>query len=303
MEYLARRYGNLVMQEAMYNTSHRLKSAAGRLLRLFEGPPHAPGDLLVFNLHSTPERLMPQFDRWLHQLKKDYTLHTPDVFDTFYQEPALLTEAGKPGVVFTFDDGLRNNRHALQLLENHGARGLLFVVPGFYRCPREEQEAYYRKHIRQQVHPGLDGGEEEVQALSAEELRYWAARGHTIGAHSLTHTMRADDPEAKIVQETTGAIEAIAADTGVQTAHFCAPFDSLFSTSKRHMEVLKQHIKFYHSTYPGSNSIEPQPLFIRRVNVELFWKPGAIHFACSRFEWKRWNARRLAFNERMFNPA
>jgi len=303
MEYLARRHGNLVMQQAMYTKSHYLKAAAGRLLRLFEGRPNAPGDLLVFNLHSTPERMMPRFDRWLHELKKDYTLLSPDAFDAFYGEQKLPFEEGKPGVIFTFDDGLRNNRHALQVLEKHGVRGLLFVVPEFYRCPREQQEAYYRKHIRQQAHPGLDGGEDEVQAMSAEELRYWAARGHTIGAHSHTHTMRADDPEAKIVQETSGAIEAVAADTGVQIAHFCAPFDSLFSTSKRHMEVLKQHIKFYHSTFPGSNSTEPQPLFIRRVNVELFWKPGAIHFACSRFEWKRWNARRMAFNERMFNPA
>jgi peptidoglycan/xylan/chitin deacetylase (PgdA/CDA1 family) len=299
MEYLARRYGDLVMPQPMYNSSHYLKAAAGRVIRLFEGRPHGAGDLLVFNLHSTPERWMPKFDRWLHKLEGGYKLYSPDVFEAFYAENGTLPDPAKPGIVFTFDDGLRNNRHALEVLEQHGVRGLLFVVPDFYRSPRAEQEAYYRQHIRQQPNPGLDGGEEEVQALSAEELRHWAARGHTIGAHSFSHTMRADDPEDKIQRETLQAIEAIAADTGVQTQHFCAPFDSLFSTSRRHMDVLKQPIQFFHSTFPGSNSAAPNPLFIRRVNMELFWKAGAIDFACSRFEWKRWSSQRDAFNQRM----
>lgn len=288
----------------MYNSSHHLKAVAGRLIRLIEGRPHAPGDLLVFNLHSTPERWMPKFDRWLRKLQGNYTLYSPDVLEAFYGEKAALPDPGKPGVVFTFDDGLRNNRHALEVLEQHGARGLLFVVPDFYRSPRSEQEAYYRKHIRQQPHAGLDGSEEEVQALNAEELRYWAGRGHTIGAHSFSHTMRADDPEDKTQRETIAALEAITADTGVHPAHFCAPFDSLFSTSERHMALLKPHIRFFHSTFPGSNSQAPNPLFIRRVNIELFWKPGAIDFACSRFEWKRWSNQRAAFNQRMhFNQA
>jgi peptidoglycan/xylan/chitin deacetylase (PgdA/CDA1 family) len=300
MEYLARRHGNLVMQQPMYNSSHHIKAAAGRMLRLIEGRPHAAGDLLVFNLHSTPERWMPKFDRWLRRLQKGYTLYSPDVFEAFYAENGSLPNPDKPGVVFTFDDGLRNNRHALEVLEKYGVRGLLFVVPDFYRCPRREQEDYYRKHIRQQPHPGLDGGEEEVQALSAEELRYWAERGHTLGAHSFSHTMRANDLEDKIQRETTAAIEAIAADTGSRPQHFCAPFDSLFSTSRRHMDVLKQHVRFYHSTFPGSNSMDANPLFIRRVNIELFWKAGAIDFACSRLEWKRWRAQREAFNQRMF---
>jgi peptidoglycan/xylan/chitin deacetylase (PgdA/CDA1 family) len=288
------------MHKTMYNRSHQLKAAAGRMLRLIEGRPHAAGDLLVFNLHSTPERWMPKFDRWLRDLKRYYTLYSPDVFESFYAENGSLPNPDKPGVVFTFDDGLRNNRHALEVLEQHGARGLLFVVPDFYRSPRSEQEAYYRQHIRQQPHPGLDGGDEEVQALSAEELRNWAARGHTIGAHSFSHSMRADDTDDKLLKETIGAIEAIEADTGVRPVHFCAPFDSLFSTSERHMELLKPHIRFFHSTFPGSNSDQPNPLFIRRVNMELFWKAGAIDFACSRFEWKRWRAQREAFNQRMF---
>ncbi len=288
------------MHKTMYNRSHQLKAAAGRMLRLIEGRPHAAGDLLVFNLHSTPERWMPKFDRWLRDLKRDYTLYEPDVFETFYGDKGALPYPAKPGAVFTFDDGLRNNRHALEVLEQHGARGLLFVVPDFYRSPRSEQEAYYRQHIRQQPHAGLDGGDEEVQALSAEELRNWAARGHTIGAHSFSHTMRADDSDDKLEKETIGAIEAIEEDTGVRPVHFCAPFDSLFSTSERHMELLKPHIRFFHSTFPGSNSDQPNPLFIRRVNMELFWKAGAIDFACSRFEWKRWSAQREAFNQRMF---
>lgn len=283
----------------MYNSSHYLKSAAGQLLRLMEGRPHGPGDLLVFNLHSTPERWMPKFDRWLHALAKDYTLCSPEAFETFYTAQTQHTERTKPGVVFTFDDGLRNNRHALQVLENHGVRGLLFVVPAFYRCPRNEQEAYYRQYIRQLPHAGLDGGEEEVQALSAEELGHWAERGHTLGAHSFTHTMREDDHAEKTALETLGAIDAIAGDTGIRPQHFCAPFDSLYSTSAAHMELLKNQIRFFHSTFPGSNSASPNPLFIRRVNVELFWKAGAIHFACSRFEWKRWSNQRALFNQRM----
>lgn len=250
-------------------------------------------------MHSTPERYMSNFNDWIQKLKINYNLYSPDIFDSLLNENHAITNWEKPGVVFTFDDGLRNNRYALQVLEQNGIFGLLFVVPAFYRCPQEEQQQYYRKNIRSEFHAGLDGGPDEVQALNAEELRYWAQRGHVLGAHSYSHTMSENDSDEKAELETKGAIDAIELDTGFKIRHFCAPFDSLLSTGKHHMDILKNHVQFYHSTFPGSNIERPDPLFIKRVNVELFWKQGAIDFACSRFEWRRWAKRRTLFSHKV----
>jgi hypothetical protein len=86
------------------------------------------------------------------------------------------------------------------------------------------------------------------------------------------------------------------------TTHFCAPFNSLQRVSAEAMELISAHYTYFHSTFPGSNLEDRNPMFIRRVNVEAFWLMGAVKYACSGREWQRWREESARFQSLCPNP-
>lgn len=271
----------------LHSRNHLIKSVLGNLLFPVFGFPHQNGDLLVLNLHSVPHRYADELRQLIAFLGKHFVLQSPDYLAQFYQG-----EAPKPGtrpsVVFTFDDGLRNNFRAAQVLEEFGIRGLFFVVPDFFQAAEDAQEFYYRTHIRNIINPAYDREPEDFRAMTIEQLLQLKARGHELGSHSMSHTMNKDQDHAALVHEVIHSKELIDRVLQQNTTHFCAPFNSLQRVSAEAMQLISAHYRYFHSTFPGSNLEDRNPMFIRRVNVEAFWLQGAVKYACSGREWQRW---------------
>ena len=105
------------------------KILLGKMLQVTGESPYKTGELLVLNYHSTPEWLSKEFEKQVQLLSRHFTLVTPGYINNFYEKPESRT--GKPALLFTFDDGLKNNMHAARVLEKFNARGLFFLVPAF----------------------------------------------------------------------------------------------------------------------------------------------------------------------------
>jgi peptidoglycan/xylan/chitin deacetylase (PgdA/CDA1 family) len=280
----------------LHPASHLMKAVLGTLAFPFLGFPHQADDLLVLNLHSTPENSIGSLRALIHFLGRHFSLESPEFLERFYTAEGRNNN-GKPTVVFTFDDGLRNNLHAARLLEEFGIRGLFFVVPDFFRAPEHEQEHYYRTYIRKDINPHYDTKPEDFRALSPEQLTELKSRGHVIGSHSMSHTMHHTNDAAKMEHEIAGSKRTLDELLQQNTEHFCAPFNSLQSVSADAMKQIKKQYRFFHSTFPGSNALERNSYFIKRVNIEAFWLTGAVKFACSGSEWNRWAPSSRAFQQ------
>jgi peptidoglycan/xylan/chitin deacetylase (PgdA/CDA1 family) len=274
------------------------KIILGRALHAFGDNPYGNGELLVLNYHSTPGWLSEEFEKQVQYLSGHFNLVSPNYISEFFENKTVDTS--RPSVVFTFDDGIKNNTHAAEILEKYNARGLFFLVPAFLDAPVALQEQYYRQHIRKQVNGNIDTTSTDVTAMDTSEIQELLRRGHAIGSHSYTHTMSSQDDASKNVVEIVKSREFLQSRFNVPVENFCAPFDSLFSTGKKQMDLIREHYRYFHSTFPGSNSVIPDPFFIRRVNLECWWPLDVVRFALSGFEWKRWQVKRNRFRKEVF---
>ncbi|MGZ3884481.1 MAG: polysaccharide deacetylase family protein [Bacteroidia bacterium] len=254
-----------------------------------------PGnELIVLNYHSTPEQFISNFSAQLDILKRDFNIISPDDLRRYYSPDGLKSE--KCSLLFTFDDGLKNNKHALQELEKNNIRALLFVVPDFISCNPLKQSAFYQKNIRLHINRHVDSREEDTTALSWSELRDIVRHGHEIGCHTLTHTLEAGksgagNSEAEIVKSKA----VIEQELGIKVDSFCSINNTLQSVGKKEKELIGQHYRFHFTTLPGYNGINKDPLFIKRRNVEAHWLKGALYFATGQRDLGRWKEKIAAY--------
>ena len=269
------------------------KIVLGKMLYALGDAPYGKGELLVLNFHSTPMWLMDEFEKQVQYLSHHFTLVSPGYISSFFERKENDRE--KPALLFTFDDGLRNNIHAARILEKYHARGLFFIVPAFLNASAETQKEYYTTHIRTLVNYHIDKEISDVTAMQHHEIKALLINGHSIGSHSYSHTMSSGDDSKKNENEIINSRIFLEDQFGVPVNAFCAPFDSLISTGREQMNLIKQHYQFFHSTFPGSNRDQQDPFFIRRVNIECWWPMDVLKFALSGFEWKRWKEKRERF--------
>jgi peptidoglycan/xylan/chitin deacetylase (PgdA/CDA1 family) len=91
----------------------------------------------------------------------------------------------KPPLIPVFYEGYRNNYDvALPLLERAGLRGWFFIPTSFIDTAVSEQYAFARAH-----HIGLTDEDRACDrcAMTWDELRDVAARGHVVACHTATH--------------------------------------------------------------------------------------------------------------------
>lgn len=143
---------------------------------------------LVVAMHETPASLEAQFRQQLEWASEHFTITTLESFAKLWEQGSESEIHAKPLLLFTFDDGRESNYSAAApLLESFGGRGVFFVVPTFAeRAATEQALAFYRTRINPDSKPG-DEEWEDWKPMSPAQVADLAARGHSIGNHTLTH--------------------------------------------------------------------------------------------------------------------
>src|SRR5690349_18779188 len=115
----------------------------GKLLFLFSKACYGK-HIRVVNYHSTPPYESANFEAQLKFYKEHYS-------PVSYKDlPAFLEEGkwnnAKPGLIISFDDGIRDNIDvAVPLLEKYGFTGWFFIPPGLIDATPEEQMEFVGK--------------------------------------------------------------------------------------------------------------------------------------------------------------
>jgi peptidoglycan/xylan/chitin deacetylase (PgdA/CDA1 family) len=137
------------------------------------------------NYHDVPPSLSTAFEKQLEFYSRHFV---PVTMDDLRRLATGEWSHDKPGIVLSFDDGLRSHANVCApLLEKHGFVGWFMVPVGFVETPASEQAEFARQHS---IHARDEWGDGRV-AMSWDELRELDRR-HVIGCHSKDHRRLGD---------------------------------------------------------------------------------------------------------------
>jgi peptidoglycan/xylan/chitin deacetylase (PgdA/CDA1 family) len=243
---------------------------------------YPPDELVVLCLHSTPLAMLPALERLLKFLQRHFTILSPHQLDDYFK--GNLNSG--PYVLLTFDDGLRNNKHVADALYERGYGACFFIVPDFVKT--ENQEEYYRTAIRIRSLPQFDRQPEDTLPLDVTQLKELARQGHMLGAHSMSHTMRATDNQAKTIREVEGCKQELSLLTCADISAFCSIVNTNLSVGKQGKALINEHYRYHFTTFPGLNGVSKDARLIFRRNLELDWSIGKIKYALGKADLWRW---------------
>jgi peptidoglycan/xylan/chitin deacetylase (PgdA/CDA1 family) len=159
----------------------------------------------------------------------------------------------KPGLILTFDDGMRSHYEiAAPLLEKFDFTGWFFVPAGWIA-------------ERMGSNSKVADGE---RTLTLEQVRYLDQR-HVVGCHTETHCrLTADVPAEKLQFEIMGSKFSFKEILGHDVNIFCWVGGEEFSYSKPAADLVKQD---YDISFMTNNAVvrpTTNPLQIQRTNIE-----------------------------------
>jgi len=270
--------------------SHLAKAFLGNFAAPFSSK--EKNQLMVLNYHGTQKKFLPNFVAQLDYYSKRFDIISPEEFEK-YALGHLELKGQK--LLLTFDDGIKNNLYAIEELNKRNIKAYFFVVPGFVDCKKEEQKNFFIKNIRPVINPNIDSEEEDFQSMSWADINHISAK-HTIGCHTYSHTLTSNENSKDLLrQEVVEAKTVIEKNTGKRISAFCSINNTLLSVNTEAKQLIEKNYDFHFTTFGGVN----QPInskCIERINVESHWLLGAVKFALSSLETKRWKEKIEAYN-------
>lgn len=238
---------------------------------------HRQGYVRAVNYHGTLPEHAALFEEHLRFYAEHFCPVTLGELDRFFKDGAWI--APKPGMVISFDDGLRSNFDvAAPILEKFGFTGWFFVPVGFIDAPVDEQRNFARAHAITYDQCPADGR----LAMSWDELRALSIR-HVVGSHTRTHRrMESRLPAADIQDEIAGARVDLEARLGRPVETFCWVGGEERNYSAEAASVVRQAGYRYGfmtnnaPLVPGTDQFQ-----IQRTNIEAAWPLEIVRFQLS----------------------
>lgn len=260
------------------------KSLMGHAERLLTGMKYNQDELIVLCMHSTPADRLGDFENICnHLLKKFIPLQVNQLQQWFNGELK-----NGPYLLFTFDDGLKNNLGAAEILNRKRISAYFFLIPAFIEA--EDGEAYYRKNIRRVIDPSFDHEPEDFTPMNCDEIKGLISAGHKVGSHTMTHLLRSGMKHPELIREIVESKQWLSNQLGTEIDSFCSPINTGISVNSEAKELIAANYRFHFTTYPGLNAAYRDPHMIFRRNIEANWDFGKISFAIGHWDLKRWQA-------------
>ncbi len=259
-----------------------IKSLLGTVEYRLQPWKYKPTELVVLCMHSTPCERQGQFEKLLDFLFVHFKGLNPNQLDEYFQ--GKLQDG--PYVLFTFDDGLKNNMLAAELLEKRETRAVFFVVPNFIDA--SEARDYYLKNIRSVIDERIDHEPEDFIPMNISDLSKLSERGHFIESHTMSHLLRNTHTDQEIEKEIVGSRLWLNNRLAKNATMFCSPIQTNFSVNSRAKKRIEQEYKYHFTTFPGLNGDVPNPHLIFRRNIEVHWSLGQVKYSLGKADLARW---------------
>jgi peptidoglycan/xylan/chitin deacetylase (PgdA/CDA1 family) len=247
---------------------------------------------LVIGIHETPASHEIQFRNQLAWVAEKFSIVDLPRFAELWLQPSQPGNSKKPPVLFTFDDGRESNYTvAAPLLESFGGRGVFFVVPSFAECSGEEARRFYYSR----VNPGGTANYATAgdwKPMNPGQIAELAARGHTIGNHTLSHARLRGLSREELESEIGNSARKIGSWTGKPVEAFAWTF-GWNEVDPDAWEVIRRYHRFCFAPCSGIvDSRIDTPLLIWRREVEVRYSSKEVRFQFSGIGDLAWEMRR-----------
>ena len=209
----------------------------------------------VINYHDVPENLAENFEQQVRFYSERFNNVTENNLRNFLESGTWKHD--KPGLIITFDDGLRSHREvAAPILEKYGFTGWFFVPSS--AISDLPAPVFQNKSIEDILENYLD----------TKQLKY-LDKNHVVGCHTETHFWLSEENSAETLKnETLGAKKKLENLLGHEVDIFCWVGGEEFSYSKTAAEFIKQGYKLSFMTNNEIVTPKTNPLQIQRTNIE-----------------------------------
>jgi peptidoglycan/xylan/chitin deacetylase (PgdA/CDA1 family) len=234
--------------------------------------------VIAVNYHGTPLELastlrthLAFYREYFECLNEDQVLH--------FTRGSLRMD--RPGIVISFDDGLRDNATvAAPILDEFGMQGW-FMVPGGF-LGQGEPDQYFRRCIRSQPNAEHPAGI-PAAAMTWNDLRALIARGHVVGCHTWSHCALGPDASTELIdEEVIHARQRMEDLLNARVRTFAWVRGRVGDYSPRAHQAIQRtyEISFMsmgQALRPGSN-----PLAFHRFNIEASYPLPVLRYQISR---------------------
>ncbi|GHB31307.1 hypothetical protein GCM10008106_10030 [Mongoliitalea lutea] len=186
----------------------------------------------------------------------------------------LTNTIDKPYIVFSSDDGLKNNLRAAAILEEYGAVACFFINPSIIgERSYQKIEGFCKERL---IFPTVD-------FMDWKDVEFLLKQGHEIGSHTMNHINIAEEPIERVREELLESKEMITKKIG-EVMHFAYPYGRFFhfneQARKLCFELGYQTVASAErgSHVNGPREITLQELCIRRDQVIFGWDMHEINF-------------------------
>lgn len=129
---------------------------------------------IVFLLfHSTPSEHIQKIDEFIKYLKTyaDFISYSEAI------QKIKASVIDKSYVVFTTDDGFKNNENLLGLYEKYGINGMFFINPFIVKNQDAQSKEHFSKQLRKSV----------TEYFNSGDIKRLIEYGHEVGSHTYEH--------------------------------------------------------------------------------------------------------------------
>jgi peptidoglycan/xylan/chitin deacetylase (PgdA/CDA1 family) len=207
----------------------------------------------------------------------------------------------RPGLIISFDDGLRTHAEvAAPLLETYGFTGWFFIPVGLLDTPPERQSAFARKN-KISLRGMRDG---RRVAMTWDDARRLDAR-HVVGCHTMNHVRLSDSlTDEDLDREIVQAKRRIEEELGHDVPVFAWVGGEEWSYSAGAARAIRD-AGFTVGFMTNNAVIRPHAdlLQLQRTNIESDYPPPLMRFQLSGFMDLLFAAKRRRVNRLTSGPA
>lgn len=231
----------------------------------------------AINYHETREIHSHNFEKQLILYRKFFSNVTENDLEKLISKGSWEKE--KPGLIISFDDGLRSNfDNAIPLLEKYGFTAWIFVPTDFINSPVQQQ----MKFAGENAINCKERYDDDRIAMTWDEIRI-LCDNHVIGSHTKSHYRLIEkSAKSRLRSEILDSKKVLERKIGHCVSSFCwvGGNESAYSSSAAKI-VKTAGYQFSFMTNCQAITAKTDRFQLQRTNIESHWPIGLVRFYIS----------------------
>jgi len=226
-------------------------------------------NLRVIILHDIKKNDFQKFENLLDFLSKYFNIISPEEFK-LHLSGNLKGKNFKNDILLSFDDGYKSQKIITEkFLNPRNIKAIFFLISDFIKIEsKTESQNFIRNNLYKKKFTGkLD---DDIQNMNYKDVQYLIKSGHTIGAHTKTHSqlsmINKDLDLNTEILDCKSSLESLFKEIRIED--FAYTFGDFESINEKSLKIIFNNYKYIYSGLRGNN-LDITSRMIRRDAINL----------------------------------